>query len=207
MRKSVIAGDNGADESVRERKRRETLARIAETGLRLFIANGYEHTTLEAIAEAAGISRRTFFYYFKSKEEILLAWQSHFTQLIRAAVIAEPSDQSPIDAVKNALLKLTANYDSDESIALDRVIRSSEALMSASHAKYIAQEQAIFEALCVKWPQAKRRKSLRYVAMIAVGAFRLAIDAWSNDKGKRSPAAYLRESFANLQSVLETKDR
>ncbi|MDA9548955.1 TetR family transcriptional regulator [Bradyrhizobium yuanmingense] len=198
----VTADDKVAEEGLRERKRRETLARIAEAGLKLFMANGYEETTLEAIAEAAGISRRTFFYYFKSKEEILLAWQSHFTQLIRAAVIAEPSDQSPIDTVKNALLKLTGNYNSQQSLALDRVIRSSPALISASHAKYIAQEQAIFEALCVKWPQAKRRKSLRYVAMVSVGALRLAIESWSNDNGRRPPAAYLRESFANLQSVL-----
>jgi AcrR family transcriptional regulator len=189
------------DEGNRERKRRETLARIAETGLRLFITNGYENTTLEAIAEAVGISRRTFFYYFKSKEEVILAWQSIFTQQIRAAVVAEPSDQPPIEAVKNALLKLTAGYHSDQSIVLDRVIRSSETLMTASHAKYIAQEQAIFEALCEKWPQAKRRKSLRYVAMAAVGALRLAIDAWSNDNGRRPPSVYLRESFANLKSA------
>lgn len=137
----VAADDKVAEEGLRERKRRETLARIAEAGLKLFMTNGYEETTLEAIAEAAGISRRTFFYYFKSKEEILLAWQSHFTQLIRAAVIAEPSDQSPIDTVKNALLKLTGNYNSEQSLALDRVIRSSPALISASHAKYIAQNR------------------------------------------------------------------
>jgi AcrR family transcriptional regulator len=56
------------NEGLRERKKRETLQRIAETGLKLFIAQGYEGTTLEAIAEAAGISRRTFFYYFKSKK-------------------------------------------------------------------------------------------------------------------------------------------
>jgi AcrR family transcriptional regulator len=202
VQEGVMAGDKQIkDEGNRERKRRETLARIAETGLRLFITNGYENTTLEAIAEAVGISRRTFFYYFKSKEEVILAWQSIFTQQIRAAVVAEPSDQPPIEAVKNALLKLTAGYHSDQSIVLDRVIRSSETLMTASHAKYIAQEQAIFEALCEKWPQAKRRKSLRYVAMAAVGALRLAIDAWSNDNGRRPPSVYLRESFANLKSA------
>jgi AcrR family transcriptional regulator len=189
------------EDGTRERKRRETLARIAETGLRLFITNGYANTTLEAIAEAAGISRRTFFYYFKSKEDIILVWQSNFTNLIRAAVIAEPSDQTPIDAVKNALLKLTSSYHSDQSIVLDRVIRSSPALVSASHAKYVAQEQAIFEALCAKWPQAKHRKSLRMVAMVTVGAFRLAVDAWSNDDGKRPPSTYLREMFATLEST------
>lgn len=46
--------------SRREQKRQETLKRISEKGLKLFIAKGYEGTTLEAIAAAAGISPRTF---------------------------------------------------------------------------------------------------------------------------------------------------
>ena len=71
------------EEGLRERKRRETLQRIAEAGLKLFVTNGYDATTLETIAEAAGISRRTFFYYFKSKEDILLAWQGGLIQAIR----------------------------------------------------------------------------------------------------------------------------
>ena len=50
------------EKGLRERKRRETLHRIAEQGLKLFLSNGYEATTLDAIAKAAGISRRTFFY-------------------------------------------------------------------------------------------------------------------------------------------------
>ena len=44
-------------EGLRERKRRETSRRIAETGLKLFLKNGYENTTLDEIAAAAGISR------------------------------------------------------------------------------------------------------------------------------------------------------
>ena len=42
-------------EGLRERKRRETLLRVAETGLNLFAERGYDATTLEAIAEASGI--------------------------------------------------------------------------------------------------------------------------------------------------------
>src|ERR1700676_83130 len=94
-------------EGRRERKRLETLRRIAETGLKLFIANGYEATTLEAIAEAAGISRRTFFYYFKSKEEILLAWQGGgFEEAICPAMLGESPNQPPLAAARNCLLKL-----------------------------------------------------------------------------------------------------
>ena len=61
-------------QGLRERKKQETLQRIAETGLKLFVQNGYEGTTLDEIAAEAGIARRTFFYYFKSKEAILMAY-------------------------------------------------------------------------------------------------------------------------------------
>ncbi|MEI7348728.1 helix-turn-helix domain-containing protein [Pectobacterium parmentieri] len=55
-------------DGVREKKRRDMHRRITEIGLKLFAENGYEATTLDAIAEASGIARRTFFHYFRSKE-------------------------------------------------------------------------------------------------------------------------------------------
>jgi AcrR family transcriptional regulator len=191
-------------EGLRERKRRETLRRIAEQGLRLFLTNGYEETTLEAVAEAAGISRRTFFYYFKSKEEILLAFQVGFAETIRAAVLEQSTKQSPLDAVKNALLELTIRYDVDrkKSMVIDRLMRSNESLCARNQAKYVEKEQAVFEALCQMWPQPKRQSALRVVAMMSIGAFRLAIDNWSRDEGKRPAAAYLKEAFANLKSEI-----
>ena len=61
------------NEGLRARKRRETSQRITDVGMCLFIEKGYESTTLDDIASGAGISRRTFFYYFKSKDELAIA--------------------------------------------------------------------------------------------------------------------------------------
>ena len=187
---------------LRERKRRETLQRIAETGLNLFVTNGYEETTLAAIAEAAGISRRTIFYYFKSKEEILLAYQSGSIEIIRNAVLQESTEQAPLEAVMNALLKLASHYKSDDLIVIDRLLRSTEQLRASKQAKYVQQEQAVFEALCQLWPQVKRRNALRIVAMVSMGALRLAIDSWVQSGGKQSAEKHLREAFAELKKEI-----
>jgi len=56
---------------VRDRKARDTRARIAEAGLDLFVSHGYAETTIDEIAEAAGVSRRTVFRHFATKEAIL----------------------------------------------------------------------------------------------------------------------------------------
>ncbi|KRR05579.1 TetR/AcrR family transcriptional regulator [Bradyrhizobium valentinum] len=193
------------EERPRERKRRETLHRIAEQGLKLFLTHGYEATTLDAIAEAAGISRRTFFYYFKSKEEILLAWQDGgFTETLRAAVLEQSTKQSPLDAVKNALLELTNRFQADykQTKVIERLMCANESLRIRHQAKYVEKEQAVFDALCQMWPQPKRQPALRIVAMMSVGALRLAIDNWNRDQGKRPIANYLKEAFADLKSEI-----
>lgn len=191
-------------EGLREQKRRETLRRIADTGLRLFLRNGYEATTLDAIAAAAGISRRTFFYYFKSKEDIILAWQGGLAEAIGRAVLEQSTKQTPLEAVRNALVKLTASYEDVQArkqmMEIDRFIRSNETLRAREATKYAQQEQAVFDALSTLWPQPKRRTALRMVAMVSIGAFRLAIDSWSQDEGRRPFAAYLRDRFANMKA-------
>ncbi len=60
-----------AETPTRDRKTRETRARIAEAALDLFVSDGYAETTIDQIAEAAGVSRRTIFRHFATKEAIL----------------------------------------------------------------------------------------------------------------------------------------
>jgi len=189
-------------EGLRERKRRQTRQRIVDEGLKLFLANGFEATTLDAIADAADISRRTFFYYFKSKEDIVLAYQSGSIESLRDTIVSESPDRAPLDLVRNAILKLTAAYSAEEMIPIDRLMTSTESLRARKQASYIAQEEAVFAALCELWPQPKRRPALRIVAMVSIGAVRLSLEAWRQDGSKRPLKDYLQNAFANLKAEL-----
>jgi AcrR family transcriptional regulator len=184
---------------LRERKRRETSERIIEKGLKLFVKNGYEATTLDAIAAAAGISRRTFFYYFKSKEDILLAARdSGFRQALRPAMLDEPPDQAPIDAVQKCLIKLASRYETKQSIVFDRLMQSTEALRARKEAVFVETEQILLEAMCELWPSPGRRDGLRLVAMIAMGTLRLALDKWKEHDAAHPLAYYIRQGFTLL---------
>jgi AcrR family transcriptional regulator len=193
---------NGALErpqGLRERKRHETSERIIEQGLKLFVKNGYEATTLEAIAEAAGISRRTFFYYFKSKEDILLAaHDSGFREALRPAMLDEPSDQTPLEAVQKCLVKLASRYETKESVIFDRLMQSTEALRARKEAVFVETEQILLQAMGELWPSPGRRDGLRLVAMVAMGTLRLALDKWKQNEAARPLAYYLRQGFALL---------
>jgi AcrR family transcriptional regulator len=183
-------------QGLRERKRHETAGRIIEKGLKLFVKHGYEATTVDAIANAAGISRRTFFHYFKSKEAILLsAHDSGFREALRPAMLAESPDQAPIDAARKCLIKLAARYETKESVAFDRLMHSTEALRARKEAVFVETEQILLEAMCEQWPSPARREGLRLVAMVAIGTLRLALEKWKQSDAAHPMAYYVRQGF------------
>lgn len=184
---------------LRERKRRETSERIIEKGLKLFVKHGYEATTVDVIAEAAGISRRTFFHYFKSKEAILLsAHDSGFREAIKPAMFAESPDQAPIDAARKCLIKLASRYETKESVVFDRLMQSTEALRARKEAVFVEAEQILLEAMCERWPSPARREGLRLVAMVAIGTLRLALEKWKQGDAAHPMAYYVRQGFTLL---------
>jgi AcrR family transcriptional regulator len=191
--------ENPPEEGLRERKRRETAKRIADVAIGLFIEKGYNETTLDDIAAEAGISRRTFFYYFKSKDDILLSMQSGMGDMLAAALRDEPQAKRPLEAMRDAVVKACALYPADDMMAMDRIMRSSETVQARKQASYIQHERTLFTALREKWPEPERETALRLVAMMAIGAIRLSLDALSREGGKRPLADLLREAFDALE--------
>lgn len=189
-----------SQEGRRERKRRETHQRITEIGIRLFTENGYDATTLDAIAAAAGIARRTFFHYFGSKEDIILAWQGALPEALRAAILAQDTAASPLAMVERGLIALTADMHPEAAVTISTIVRSNAQLQAGNQAKFLRMEQAACEALCTLWPDHARRCEMRVAAMTGVGVMRLSIDAWSMAGGTRPLAAYLEETFACLKA-------
>jgi len=187
-----------AVEGLRERKRRETAQRIADVALRLFLANGYEATTLDAITAAAGISRRTFFYYYKSKDDILISMQAGLGETIAAGVRDEPADRRPLDAVRDVMIRASAAYPAEDMIAIDRLMRSSDVVMARKQASYVEHERTVYEALREKFSPPGSETSLRIVAMVAIGAMRLALEAFNRDHGKRPIVEHLWDAFNAL---------
>ena len=187
---------------LRERKRQLTLDRIAETGLKLFIEHGYEATTLDAIAAASGISRRTFFHYLKSKEDVLLEHESgKFLHVLRPTFLKQSPKQSPIDAARKTFLALASTYQTEESVIADRILRSIETLRLRKEALLVQMEEVLAEAMYELWPDETRRPALRLVAMIAIGALRFAKENWRQENAAHPLTHYIDEAFDLLDRL------
>ena len=189
---------------VREKKRRETRQRIVEAGLGLFKANGYEATTLDAIAAAAGISRRTFFHYFKSKDEILISMQAGLGEQLSAAIGREPAEKRPLTALRDAMLGLVTPYAPAELLVIDKLMRSSEIVQARKQASYIRDEALVLSALRERWP-GEPEPQMRLLASFAIATVRLSLESFSREEGKRSLATLVEESFEALEQLTQRR--
>jgi AcrR family transcriptional regulator len=80
---------------LRERTRRAVQTEIANAAIDLFLVQGFEATTVDQIATAAGLSRRSFFRYFASKDDVLVDQLSAAGAMIADDVGARPADEAP----------------------------------------------------------------------------------------------------------------
>lgn len=183
---------------LRERKRLETARRIREAGVRLFAEKGYDATTLDDIAAAADISRRTFFHYFKSKDDILLSLQASADNDFAPVMRQVPMDRRPLDAAREALCALASRYKVDELRVVDRLMRANEAVQARKQTFYIEREKSMFAALKERWPEPEREGSLKLVAMVSLAAFRSALDQFNVEGGVRPLEVLLNEAFDML---------
>jgi AcrR family transcriptional regulator len=84
----------------RERKKQETQQAISDAAISLFLDAGYGQTSIAVIAEAAGVSRRTLFGYFPSKEELVLHRMADHEGESARVVRDRSARQSPLAALR-----------------------------------------------------------------------------------------------------------
>ena len=98
---------------LRERNKLRRREQITEAALRLFAERGFDGVTIDEIADAADVSRRTFFRYFARKEDVILAWKQQMADELRAALAERPEREPPLDAVHRALATRAAQLRPD----------------------------------------------------------------------------------------------
>ena len=132
----------------RQRKKAETRDRIRACALRLFLEQGYDATTVEQIAAAAGVSHMTFFRYFPAKEDVVLS--DSYDPMIARLLEQTPDGWPLLKRIRSALLEGLAQVyenDRDTLLAQNRLIAATPALRDRLWADQIATQQLFLRAL------------------------------------------------------------
>ena len=109
----------GAPTTLWDRTRQLASQEILETALRLFTEQGYDETTIAQIAREAGVSQRTLFRYFGTKEDLLGGGQDRFGQVLMDTISEQPADAGVWEALRAGVAAVLALHDSREQ-ALER---------------------------------------------------------------------------------------
>jgi AcrR family transcriptional regulator len=111
---------------MRDRKAKETRARIARTALELFISQGYTETTLDQIAEAADVGRRTIFDHFPSKEAMLFDHLVVRNEVAVKHLQDRPASEPAIVSLYTVMRELCGQGYDRELLALIRTVLKTE---------------------------------------------------------------------------------
>jgi AcrR family transcriptional regulator len=176
----------------------------------LFAARGFDTVTVDEIAAAAGMSARTFFRYFASKEDVVLQYQRRLDERLIETVRNRPADEGPVTALRNSYLATSTVPPGDrEAVAVrSRVTHDARTLRGRSHAEQTAKDGRLVAAVAERMgvdPMTDERPHVISVAMAAVAS--AAWEAWLNDGHEDDPADTIAAALALVeQGLLELDD-
>jgi AcrR family transcriptional regulator len=115
---------------LRERTRRAVRADIGTVGMRLFLDQGFDATTMEQIATEVGISRRSLFRYFATKEDIVLGNLGEIGLAARTALQSRPAAQPPWEALRAAfdVVVEQPGYSPEQALLISRMFHDAPSL-------------------------------------------------------------------------------
>jgi len=169
--------------------------------MRLFDQQGFDETTVDDIARAAGVSRRTFFRYFDSKSAVL--WNNFDREIdeLRRHLSATDHATPLVDAIRQAVLAVN-DYGADDSVELAlrmKLINSVSSVQSTAAVLYAAWERVIAEFVGQRLAIAPTSLYAVALSRATSGACRAGFDQWLLD-----PDLDLRECLDEAMTYLAT---
>ncbi|WP_461118624.1 TetR/AcrR family transcriptional regulator [Saccharothrix stipae] len=135
---------------LRERKKLATRTALADAALRLCEAHGLDGVTVEQVANEAGVSLRTFFNYFSSKEEAVVAGDVATAAAFVRAFADRPDAEPVLPALRAALVEVVPDRIDPQRVAQLRALRRTPALLPHQIAAFSAQERELAAAVAAR---------------------------------------------------------
>jgi AcrR family transcriptional regulator len=188
---------------LRQRKRELVRDAIAHAAWDLFASEGYEATSVAEVARAAGVSRRTFFRYFSSKEDIVVGASDALAEDVLAAVARRPATEPPLVAMHRALRPVVEARlaDADEARAIIRLLRRSRTLRRAMLERHARMEERLARLMARRLGTDPRKDPTpALLAFVARAMLDTAFNVWF-DQHPEDVGAMVDGLFRKLRAV------
>jgi AcrR family transcriptional regulator len=190
----------------RIRRMRATRLAVERAALSLFAEQGYEHTTVEEIAEAVGISVRTLFRYYSSKQHILFGDVAQGRiDAMRTALWARPASEAPLVAIEGALddLDLRDPADREQILARFALLRRQPSLLTTYLVLNRNLSGVVAEFVVERTGGSVTDLYPQMVAAATTAAWDTALVTWAAGDGTADLSGLRRTAFAALTAGLQ----
>lgn len=177
----------GAPSTLRDRARQLASREILDTALRLFIAQGYDETTIAQIAREAGVSQRTMFRYFGTKEDLLGGDQNQFGQVLADTIGEQPAGAGAWEVLRAGIVAVLALHDSrEQALQRFRILYTTAALRAGWLEKSSRYQEQLLPLVEARMDSAVDEPGLRARAVIAAAFACLdaALRTWVDRDGE-----------------------
>src|SRR5438552_6314341 len=131
---------------VRERTRRAVRDELTQLAKDLFVEKGYDETTIDDLAAAAGMSKRTFFRYFASKEELVMGKYEVLGEQLAEDLAARPADEAIWASMRQVFGRVVEYFESEArgatTVAMEKIVRDHPTL-NASYLERVSRMQEL----------------------------------------------------------------
>ena len=169
-----------ASESLKLRKQQVVRTALSASAEELFLVHGFEKVTVEQIAQAAGVSRRTFFRYYESKEDVMVEHSDQLGEQLLAELAARPLDEPPLLAIRNALVSAMAASLADRDLVryVIRSLRETSALRRAIMERRNRLEERIAALMARRLGASSNDNTPMLLAFVTRALHDTAFNAW-----------------------------
>ena len=172
---------------------------LAAVALQLFLARGYDETSIDDITAAAGVSRRTFFRYFPSKAAVLWNEFDIEVEQLRELLAQADADEPMLLVIRRAVVETTRTRPSDvrEIRARMTLINTVETLQGLTAAHYAGWIRTVSDFVARRTGVPEQSLFPITVGRAVLATSLAAYDVWAG-RGDRSLTAYLDEALGAL---------
>ena len=185
---------------LRELGRSAIRTEIAQRAIVLLDEQGFDQTTVDDISTAVGISPRSFFRYFPTKEDLVIGDLMPMGRLVEQALLDRPEDESPWVALRAALvpLVLTAEKDPEDVLRNTRVALSTAGLRAKTIERHTAWAALLAPIIAQRLPNSSRHTAMAADALSqsALACLYVATVTWSSSDRSESYANLLDAAFS-----------
>jgi AcrR family transcriptional regulator len=190
--------------SRRETHKTRTRSTLREAALELFASRGYDTTTVEEIAEKAGVSARTFFRYFPTKDTVLFLSRGDWVRSVASAHLEQSVSMSDARALTASFVEVGSGLAQrrDSLLLYERAVASSPTLRGCEVDRKRVDTATIAGAIAARrgrqWPD----EDCNLLAEVGLLTHHRALDRWLAGAPTADLRAMISDEFQRLTDIL-----